>query len=132
MAAPAALVMYGIRYAARRGSLADSSGGRIAALVMLRRLLERLLAAAGPAWPSWRRCSRARRWLSCRTKDGLKLLAVIRSTAPPASSRRRARLKYLGEKSAEAGFDEKAKCSHGSLLFRSRLSSRQMDGVPSP
>jgi hypothetical protein len=48
MAAPAALVMYGIRYTAQRGSLSDSPGGQIAALVTLRRLLERLLAAAGP------------------------------------------------------------------------------------
>lgn len=34
---------------------------------------------------------------------------------PSASSRRRARLKYLGEKSAEAGLDENTRCRPGLL-----------------
>lgn len=47
-AVPAAGVAYGVRYAARSESLSRSSGGRLAALIALRRLLDRLLAAVGP------------------------------------------------------------------------------------
>jgi hypothetical protein len=48
LAAPAAGVMFGVRDAASSTSLPDSPGERVALLIALRRLLERLLAAIGP------------------------------------------------------------------------------------
>ena len=47
LAAPAAGVMFGVRHVARDKSLSDSPGKRLALLVALRRLLERLLVAVG-------------------------------------------------------------------------------------
>jgi hypothetical protein len=44
---PAGVTMYGIRVAARSGAWTQITGGQIAELVALRRLLERLLAAIG-------------------------------------------------------------------------------------
>jgi hypothetical protein len=46
-AGPAVAVMYGVRHAASNGSAADTRGERVGALVALRRLLQRLLAAVG-------------------------------------------------------------------------------------
>jgi hypothetical protein len=47
-AVPAASVAYGVRHAARSESLAPTEGGRLAMLIALRRLLDRLLSAVGP------------------------------------------------------------------------------------
>jgi hypothetical protein len=48
LAVPAAAVMFGVRDAARSPTLPASPGERVALLIALRRLLERLLTAIGP------------------------------------------------------------------------------------
>jgi hypothetical protein len=74
-AVPAASVAFGVRYAARRELLSRTKGGgRLATLIALRRLLDRLLAAIGPL-------------VALATLEMATLIALERSVGSPFGDR---------------------------------------------